>query len=90
MGSKKIYTHGTLIRILMTLSQWSSGPCAFVCEVKQRCSIIGWVTKIYYLEILRALEGTLSHWSRLHLQSLAPTALGPRGELWTVLLMCNR
>ncbi|RVE44141.1 hypothetical protein evm_011220 [Chilo suppressalis] len=26
-----------------------------------------------YLELLRALEGTLSRWSRLHLQSLAPT-----------------
>jgi hypothetical protein len=29
--------------------------------------------KIYYLELLRASEGTLSCWSRLHLQSLAPT-----------------
>jgi hypothetical protein len=27
----------------------------------------------YYLELLRASEGTLSRWSRLHLQSLAPT-----------------
>jgi hypothetical protein len=26
-----------------------------------------------YLELLRAFEGTLSRWSRLHLQSLAPT-----------------
>jgi hypothetical protein len=26
-----------------------------------------------YLELLRASEGTLSRWSRLHLQSLAPT-----------------
>jgi hypothetical protein len=32
-----------------------------------------WMTKIYYLELLRALEGTLSRWSRLHLQSLVPT-----------------
>jgi hypothetical protein len=31
--------------------------------------VIGWVTKIYYLEFLRASEGTLSRWSRLHLQS---------------------
>jgi hypothetical protein len=31
------------------------------------------VTKIYYLELLRASEGTLSRWFRLHLQSLAPT-----------------
>jgi hypothetical protein len=29
--------------------------------------------KIYYLELLRASEGTLSRWSRLHLQSLVPT-----------------
>jgi hypothetical protein len=28
---------------------------------------------MYYLERLRASEGTLSRWSRLHLQSLAPT-----------------
>jgi hypothetical protein len=28
--------------------------------------------KPYHLELLRASEGTLSHWSRLHLQSLAP------------------
>jgi hypothetical protein len=32
----------------------------------------GW-PKINYLELLRASEGTLSRWSRLHLQSLAPT-----------------
>jgi hypothetical protein len=36
---------------------------------------MGWVTKIYYLELLRALEGTLNRWSRLHLQSLVPTNL---------------
>jgi hypothetical protein len=29
--------------------------------------------KTYHLELLRASEGTLSCWSRLHLQSLAPT-----------------
>jgi hypothetical protein len=28
---------------------------------------------MYYLELLRASEGTLSRWSRLHSQSLAPT-----------------
>jgi hypothetical protein len=44
-----------------------------IAEFKQRWSIIGWVTKFYYLELLRASEGTLSRWSRLHLQSLAPT-----------------
>jgi hypothetical protein len=29
--------------------------------------------KIYYFEFLRASEGTLSRWSRLYLQLLAPT-----------------
>jgi hypothetical protein len=28
---------------------------------------------MYYLELLRPSEGTLSRWSWLHLQSLAPT-----------------
>jgi hypothetical protein len=31
------------------------------------------LSNVYYLALLRALEGTFSHWSRLHLQSLAPT-----------------
>jgi hypothetical protein len=44
-----------------------------IAEVKQRWSVIGWVTKNYYLELLRASEGTLSRWSRLHSQSLAPS-----------------
>jgi hypothetical protein len=35
-------------------------------------SLDGW-PKVYYLELLRASGGTLSHWTRLHLQSLAPT-----------------
>jgi hypothetical protein len=35
-------------------------------------SLDGW-PKINYLELLRASEGRLSHWSRLHLHSLAPT-----------------
>jgi hypothetical protein len=45
-----------------------------IAEAKQRSqrSVIRWVTKIYYLE-LRASESTLSHWSWLLLQSLAPT-----------------
>jgi hypothetical protein len=34
---------------------------------------MGWVTKMYYLELLRVSEGTLSRWFRLYLQSLAPT-----------------
>jgi hypothetical protein len=36
--------------------------------------------KIYYLELLRASEGTSSRYL---------SALGRRGELWPVLLMCN-
>jgi hypothetical protein len=34
---------------------------------------MGWVTKNLVSRALRASEGTLSRWSRLHLQSLAPT-----------------
>jgi hypothetical protein len=33
------------------------------------------VTKIYYLELLRVSEGTLSRWSRLHFQSLATSPI---------------
>jgi hypothetical protein len=36
---------------------------------------------MYYLERLRASEGTLSRWSRLHLQSLAPTPLARRVDV---------
>jgi hypothetical protein len=42
---------------------------------------LGWVTKIYYFELLRALEGTLSRWSRLHLQSLASTPASRRVDV---------
>jgi hypothetical protein len=42
-----------------------------IAEVKQRWSVIG--PKHYYLKLLRPSAGTLSRWSRLHLQSLAPT-----------------
>jgi hypothetical protein len=40
-----------------------------IAEAKQRShrSVIRWVTKIYYLELLRASEDTLSRWSQLHL-----------------------
>jgi hypothetical protein len=43
-----------------------------IVEAMQRSqwSVIGWLTKIYCLELLRASEDTLSCWSRLHLQSL--------------------
>jgi hypothetical protein len=44
---------------------------------------MGWVTKIY-LEVLRASEGTLSRWSRLHLHSLVPAAFAvvPTNPHW--------
>jgi hypothetical protein len=46
-----------------------------IAEAKLRSQrpAIGWVTKIYYIELLRASKGMLSRWSRLHLQSLTPT-----------------
>jgi hypothetical protein len=66
------YTHkeNSLIRRGV---RWSSGQCArrAIAEAKHRSqwTVLGWVTKIYYLKLLRAAEGTLSRWSRLHLQS---------------------
>jgi hypothetical protein len=47
-----------------------------IAEAKQRSrwSVMGCVT----LELLHASEGTLSCWSRLHLQSLAPTPVSRR------------
>jgi hypothetical protein len=56
-------------------AQWSRGQYArrAIAEAKQPSPVIGWVIKIYYLELLRSLGGTSSPWSRLHLQSLAPT-----------------
>jgi hypothetical protein len=44
-------------------ARWLHGQCAWrvIAEAKQRSqwSVIGWVTKIYYLELLRALDGKL-------------------------------
>jgi hypothetical protein len=61
------------------------GQCAShaIAEAKQRSqwSVIGWVTKIYYLDLLRASEGTLSRWSRLYLQSLAPAPVSRRVDV---------
>jgi hypothetical protein len=66
-------------------ARWSSGQCArrAIAEAKHRFQwpVLGWVTKIYYLELLRASEGTLSRWSRLHLQSLAPTPVSKRVDV---------
>jgi hypothetical protein len=41
-------------------------------EQRAIASVIVWVTEIDYLELLRASECTLSCWSQLHLQSIAP------------------
>jgi hypothetical protein len=52
--------------------------------LSKQCSqrlVIGWVTKIYYLELLRASEGTLSRWSRLHLQSFVPALVSRRVDV---------
>jgi hypothetical protein len=61
------------------------GQCAWyaIAEAKQRSqrSVIGWVIKIYYLEHLHASEGTLSRWSQLHLQSLAPAPVSRRVDV---------
>jgi hypothetical protein len=58
----------------------SSGQIA---EAKHRSQwpVLGWVTKIYYLKLLRASEGTLSRYSRLYLQSLAPTPVSRRVDV---------
>jgi hypothetical protein len=52
-----------------------------IAEAKHRSQwpVLGWVTKMYYLELLRASEG--SRWSRLHLQSLAPTPVSRRVDV---------
>jgi hypothetical protein len=44
-------------------------------------SVIRLVTKIYYLKLLRASEGTLSCWSRLHLQSITPTPVSRKVDV---------
>jgi hypothetical protein len=45
-----------------------------IAEAQQRLQrqVIRWVNRIYYLELLRASEGMLSRWYRLHLQSFVP------------------
>jgi hypothetical protein len=50
-------------------------------NVRKGHAVIGWVTKIFYVEHLRASEGTLSRWSRLHLQSLTPTPVSRRVDV---------
>jgi hypothetical protein len=54
-----------------------------IAEAKHRSQwpVIGWVTKIYYFELLRASEDTLSRCSRLHLQLLAPALVSKRVDI---------
>jgi hypothetical protein len=62
-----------------------------IAEVKQRWSVFGWVTK-------NVLSRAPLCFGR-HIKPLVPAAfavisthqpaLGPRGALWSVLLMCN-
>jgi hypothetical protein len=60
-----------------------------IVEVKQRWSVIGWVTK----NVLSPAPPCFG----MHIELLVPIAfvvvsihqLGPRGGLWPVLLMCN-
>jgi hypothetical protein len=74
-----------LIAIYEKLDGPTNGQCAWraIAEAKQRSqrSVIRWVTKIYYLELLRASEGTLNRWSWLHLQSLALTPVSRRVDV---------
>jgi hypothetical protein len=64
---------GHLLVFRLSIKELDGPAISVIAEVKQRWSVIGWVTKNYYLELLLASEGTLSRWSQLHLQSLAPT-----------------
>jgi hypothetical protein len=62
-----------------------------IAEVKQRWSVIGWVTK--------TLLSRVPPWFGRHVKPLVPAtftvvsthqpALGPLGGFWPVLLMCN-
>jgi hypothetical protein len=74
MSSKNIYRGG----------RWPRVQCALrtIAEAKQRFQklVIGWVTKIYYLELLRASEDTLSRWSRLHLRVDVRQAAGRKNN----------
>jgi hypothetical protein len=55
-----------------------------IAEAKQNWSVIGWMTKIYYLKFLHVSEGALSRWSWLHLQPLALTPTGTRPAWWVM------
>jgi hypothetical protein len=60
------------------------GQCdrrAIYAKQRSQWSVIEWVTKIYYLDLLHASEGTLSRWSQLYLQLLAPTPVSRMVDL---------
>jgi hypothetical protein len=86
---KGFYVYNMHKNLLLEIrgDRWSRGQDArrAIAEAKQRSqwSVIGWVNKIYYLKLLHASEGTLSRWSRLHLQSLAPTPGSRRVDVET-------
>jgi hypothetical protein len=57
-------------------ARWPRGQCVSACNRGSKATVVShWMDdqKNDYVELLRALEGTLSRWSRLHLQSLAPS-----------------
>jgi hypothetical protein len=66
-----------------TLEEFDGRAVSLLAEAKQRSqrSVMGSVTKIHYLELLRDSEDTFSRWSRLHLQSLAPTPVSRRVDV---------
>jgi hypothetical protein len=66
----KVSLHRVILLRVRSFPAVSALRCA-IAEAKQHWSDV-W-PKIYYLELVRASEVTLSRWSRLHLQSLAPT-----------------
>jgi hypothetical protein len=95
MSSEAIYRHHVIIGTYMHHVLWiviktlgsSIAPqwvrSVAIAEAKQRSqwSVLGWVTKIYYLELLRASEGTWSRWSRLHSQSFAYNTVSRRVDV---------
>jgi hypothetical protein len=65
-------------------ARWPRGQCfrRAIAEAKHHSQwSVRWVTKIYYLELLRASEGTLNRWSRLHLQLLAHTPVSRKVDV---------
>jgi hypothetical protein len=77
-----------IVDVSLTANNYTRVPNGWVqrssiVEAKQRSQrpIIGWVTKINYFELLRVSEGTLSRWSRLHLQSFVPTPASRKDDV---------